>query len=122
MRVIAAIIGIIGAVLTALRGFNIRAQLNDPTTSGLYAYARASGGDTSAYDMMSVISMVLIAGAVLGAIASLLLLIKVGSPKALAALLILAGLMPFINMESALFGVPMLFAGLLGFFVKKKTA
>ncbi len=132
MRVISSVFGLIGALAIALRGFFIRSEINDPTVQWARNYDRyleqsfgqESGGDgvASTIAMFEMLSIAFLIVAALGALASILLLLKVGSPRALALLLLLAGLVPFVNMESALFGAPLLLAGFLALFVRKKTS
>ncbi|MAW79364.1 MAG: hypothetical protein CMI63_03945 [Parvularcula sp.] len=122
MRIVSAILGFIGAIALMLRGFYIRSILDDPMNAGVQSFNRAAGGDTSAYDMLNMFSLIFIIAAALGALASILLLLKAGSPRALAILMLLAGLVPFINAESLVFGVPLVLAGILALFVRKKPA
>lgn len=121
-RVISSVLGLIGALVLALRGFYMRSVLNDPMAAGVRAYERATGGDTSAYDMIDIYSTMLLILAALGALGGLLLLLRVGSPKALAILIVVAALIPFVNAESGPYAAPMLLAGVLAFFVRKKAA
>lgn len=122
MRITASVLGIIGAITMALRGFYMRSILNDPMTSGVRAYERATGGDTSAYDMFEVYSMMLLLLAALGAVGSILLLLRIGPPKALALLMLIAGAVPMLNLENAPYALPLALAGLLAFFARKKPA
>lgn len=122
MRVIVSILGLVGAISLALRGFYMRSALSDPVNAGVQSFNRATGGDTSAYDMLNMFSLLFIIFAALGALASMLILLRVGPPKALALLMLISGLVPFINAESLPFGIPLVLAGLLAFFVRKKSA
>lgn len=121
-RVISSVLGLIGALSVALRGFFIRSQLNDPMAAASRSFGRAMGEDTSVYDTFEMLSIAFLIAATLGALAALLLLLRVGSPKALGLLMLLSGALPLINSESAPFGVPLLLAGILAFFVRKKAA
>jgi len=83
------------------------------------SFLRATGEDTSTLDMFEMLSIAFLIAAALGALSAILMLLKVGSPKALALLMLLAGLISLVNKESAPFAIPLVVAGLLGFFVKK---
>lgn len=120
MRILSAVLGLIGAITIALRAFYIRSVLSDPMNAGVRSYERATGGDTSSFDMLEMYSILLLILAALGAFASILMLLRVGSPKALALLILIAGGILLLNAESAPYAIPMVFAGLLAFFVRKK--
>lgn len=119
MRMIASMLGFIGAIALALRAFYIRSQLNDPMATAARSFNRALGEDTSTYDMFEMLSIAFLIAAALGGVAALLLLLRVGSAKALALLLLLSGAIPLINSESLPFGIPLLLAGFLALFVRK---
>lgn len=132
MRIISSVLGLIGSLAVALRGFLIRSEINDPNVQWAQNYDRYledslgqnSGGDSlsSTIAMFEMLSITFLIVAALGALASILLLLKVGSPRALAILMLLAGLVPFINAESLIFGVPLVLAGILALFVRKSPA
>ncbi len=129
MRSIVGVLGILGAAAGAAQSMNWRADLNSAEAQAARAMAEmmsAFGGEgaelAAQLQQYQTASIVLLIAAIAGATASVLILVKQGSPKALGGVLIAAGILPIFFLGSALFGLPMTIAGLMALFLKDEDA
>ena len=123
MRKAAFIVGIIGALGALLLGFKWLSDLNSQL--GLAAQqlaANGTGGKLAAeLSGMKTATYMLILCGLTGLVFSVLTLMSKLKKEINAVILILAGLLPLLFSGKAIFGVPMVLAGILAFAAKPKV-
>ena len=118
MRIVAAILGVLGAVGALFLGGKWLSDLN----SELGKAAQAAAGTNPELASMKTASYVLLAVGIMGIIA-VVMMFKKNTAKAVPAILLLVGGgLPRVFSTKAIFGTPMLLAGIFAFLAKPKDA
>ncbi len=118
MKWAAGIIGIIGALAGLLLGFKWLSDLNSELGQMAAAMAASAGDAGKELSSMKAATYALLICGVLGLIVSVLVIMRKFNRFANAVLLIVCGALPLVFATQAVFGVPMILAGLLAFAVK----
>lgn len=118
MKWAAGIIGIIGALAGLLLGFKWLSDLNSELGQMASAMAAAAGEAGKELSSMKIATYALLICGFLGLAISVLVIMRKFNRWANAVLLIVCGALPLVFASKAVFGVPMILAGLLAFAVK----
>jgi len=121
MRYAAGIIGILGAIAGLILGFNWFSDLNSEMGQLATAIAGASGEGSDLLTQMKGGTYSLIACGIVGLIFSVMVIMRKVNRWANAVILIVCGALPLVFTTEAIFGVPMILAGLLAFAVKYES-
>ena len=123
MRKAAFIIGIIGAIGSLLLGFKWLSDLNSTLGLAGQQLAKGAGGKIAAeMSSMKTATYLLILCGISGLVFSISTLISKFKKEINAGALILSGVLPLFFSGNAIFGVPMVLAGILAFGAKPKNA
>jgi len=118
MKYAAGIIGILGAIAGLFLGIKWFSDLSSEAGQTAAAFASSAGQLGDMFAGLKYATYALLACGVVGLAVSVLILMLKGNRWANAGLLIVAGFLPLVFSTTALFGVPMVLAGLLAFAVK----
>jgi len=117
MKYAAGIIGILGAIAGLILGIKWFSDLNSELGQLATAFASSAGQAGDLLGSMKAATYALLACGVVGLIVSVLIIMLKGNRWANAGLLIVAGALPLVFTVNAIFGIPMVLAGLLAFAV-----
>ena len=123
MRFVAGIFGLLGALAGAALGFKWLSDLNSDDGKAARALASLAGADQAAeLAGLTRATYALLVCGVIGLVTSILVMARKGQRFANAGVLIVAGGLPLVFATNAVFGTPMILAGLLALAVKYDRA
>lgn len=121
MRFAAGILGILGALAGGALGWKWKGDLDSDMGKQAQALAGAVEGGMEIKSLERA-TYALLACALLGLVFSVLIMARKGQRFVNAILLLVAGALPLVFHTNALFGTPMILAGLLALAVKYEDA
>ncbi|MCP4218687.1 MAG: hypothetical protein GY765_28905 [bacterium] len=111
-----------GAFAALVIGFKWLSDLNSDMGKMARSFTKSGMGGSAGAQLASyeIATYLLIGCGIIGAVIAIMMLFKKGNPYITGGILIVAGVLPLLFVSKALFGLPMVLAGLL--LIKKKRA